>query len=117
MQMQMFDINADLEILVQQSGVPRSSIPMLPLLKGRAAESFLADSLAKNPSTSGMVIHLGGANQPDFIPNTPAGTNYDFVNNPNFDVFPLNDRAREDHLGRFYGPTMIPIYYLNPPKN
>jgi len=73
-------------------------------------------SIRATPAAANLFIHLGGKNQPDWIPATPLGTQYNFVSDVNFDVFPLNERQRESHFGRFYGATMTGIYYLNPPS-
>jgi RHS repeat-associated protein len=113
-QMYSFDANANLEVTIQQTGMPRSSFPLLAMNKGNAMEREVQNMISSNPVASEMFLHLGGANRPDWIPNSPQGNQYDFINRPNYDLFSLNQRQLDDHLNRPYGPTMIPIFYLNP---
>ena len=88
----------------------------LPFRKGNAMEKDLFLSLESTPATQGQLLHLGGPNKPDFVPNTPDGLNYDFVDNLNYDIFPLSDANRWKHFNdRPYGFTMEGIFYLNPP--
>lgn len=116
LQMYAFEANAKLEVTLRDTGQPRESFgPMLPMMKGRAMEAEVQTMVQSNPVTRQMFLHLGGANQPDWIPNTPQGNQYNFTVNINFDLFPLNQRQVDAHLSRPYGPTMVPIYYLNPP--
>jgi hypothetical protein len=82
---------------------------------GIALENLVETQLQGNSHAAGLFLRLGGAHRPDWIPRTAAGLNYNFFTNRNFDLFTLNAKQTRSHLGRLYGGTMEPIYYLRPP--
>ncbi len=89
---------------------------MVPARYGQALENLVDLQLRLNPKTRQMFLRLGGPSKPDWIPNTPARLGYNFFTSKNFDLFTLNPRATRRHLGRSYGASMEPIYYVRPPN-
>jgi hypothetical protein len=78
---------------------------------GQVLENLLAQSLEANTVTNSLMLRLGGPNRPDWILRTAAGANYDFIANPNFDLFPINKRQSREHFSRPYGTQMQQIGY------
>jgi hypothetical protein len=113
--------NAELEIEYALSGKRD-----IPATKGNRMEGVeysqkgyeltgVSSMIKSNPQMNAQVIHVGGPGKPDFIPRTSDATDYDFIHDVNYDVFPLNEAQIQAHMyNRPYSFTLIPWFYINP---
>jgi RHS repeat-associated protein len=109
-------LTAELGLLSPPALVRARAGSLVAARYGQALENLVDMQVQANPRSATLYLRLGGANRPDWVPRTPAGASYDFVTGTNFDLFTLNPKATRLHLGRPYGATMEPIYYLRPPN-